>query len=134
MLFFIWHNITLPRSHIFISTAASTFGACVGLFFLAVFHRFTIACLGLRGSRSTANDAWATQDLNKLTKYSGKQPLPIRYPAFSWRLDLTMGILEGFSSFLGYALMLAVNILFTIFTWHKNMLLIVITCVFRSCL
>ena len=45
-----------------------------------------------------------------------------------------MGILEGFSSFLGYALMLAVNILFTIFTWHKNMLLIVITCVFRSCL
>ena len=65
--------------------------------------------MGLKVSRSTANETWAAQNLNKLTKYS-KQPLPMRYPAFSWKMDLKMGLLEGFSSFIGYALMLAVNI------------------------
>ena len=78
--------------------------------------------MGLKVSRSTANETWAAQNLNKLTKYS-KQPLPMRYPAFSWKMDLKMGLLEGFSSFIGYALMLAVNI--PLLNPKKNMLLTV---------
>jgi len=93
------------------SDAASTFGACVGLFFLAVFHRLAIAFAGVKGIRSTANETWATQNLNKLNKFDKQQPLPMRYPAFSLKMDLSMGLLEGLISFVGYALMLAVMVM-----------------------
>jgi hypothetical protein len=92
----------------FLSDAASTFGACVGVFFLAIFHRFALAFAGVRAIRSTANESWATQNLKKLNKFDN-QPLPMRYPAFSWKMDVSMGLLEGLISFVGYALMLAVN-------------------------
>jgi hypothetical protein len=62
----------------------------------------------VKAIRHTANETWATQNLTKLDKFN-KQPLPIRYPAFSLKMDLTMGLLEGLISFVGYALMLAVN-------------------------
>ena len=90
--------------------------------------------MGLKVSRSTANETWATQNLNKLTKYSKQPtfPLPMQYPAFSWKMDLKMGLLEGFSSFIGYALMLAVNIPF-IFTRHKKIVADRDLC-FRLCL
>ena len=55
--------------------------------------------------RNTADETLATKNFNKLSK----QPLTMRYHAFSWKTDLTMGLLEGLSSFIGYALMLAVN-------------------------
>ena len=109
--FYIIWNIAF----IYISSAASTFGACVVLFFFTVFHRFTLICVGLRGIRNRANETWATQNLNKLAKYSEQlepSPLPMRYPAFSWEMDITMGLWEGFTSIIGYALMLAVSISF----------------------
>ena len=39
------------------------FRACVGLFFIAVFHRFTLVCFRLKASRSTANAPWTTKKI-----------------------------------------------------------------------
>ena len=78
-------RITLT-THIlhFISSSTSTFGACVGLFFLAVFHRFALVCFRLKASRSPANALWSTLNLNKLNKYTELEPspMPMRYPVF----------------------------------------------------
>jgi len=110
----IWLSIWMP------TTVASTFGACVGLFFLAIFYRFTLAFLSVNALRVTPNEPWANEpwakDLNKLGKQlTGGQA--IGYPAFAWKTDLPMGFLEGLSAFVGYLLMLAVMVMNTWFFW-----------------
>jgi hypothetical protein len=62
----------------------------------------------VKALRNTSDESWATKDLPKLSK----ERLMMRYPAFSWKTDLFLGLLEGLASFIGYALMLAVNIFF----------------------
>jgi Ctr copper transporter family protein len=110
--FFLLGVVLCPLTYTFmISTPAATFGACVGLFFLAIFYRFMIACVGLKSIRNTANESWATsQNLPKLNKLAPTTYM--RYPAFSWKTDLSIGLLEGLASFVGYALMLAVSATF----------------------
>ena len=92
----------------FIRTVGSTFGACVGLFFLAIFYRFVAAVRAIATACNRAGIALSAKDLNKLSKQS---PAAIRlhYPGFYLKLDLTAGVLEGLFSFVGYLLMLAVK-------------------------
>ena len=66
----IWRiTLTTHKLH-FISSSASTFGACVVLFSIATFHRlgFTPECFRMKARRSPANEMFATQNLNKLAK------------------------------------------------------------------
>ena len=95
----------------FISTIGSTFGACVGLFFLAIFYRFVAAVRAITTACNRAGIALSAKDLNELNKLGKQSPAAIRlhYPGFYLKLDLTSGVLEGLFSFVGYLLMLAVN-------------------------
>ena len=63
----------------------------------------------MKAIRNTTYESWAAKKLNKVSK----QPWTMQYPAFSLKMDLSMGLLEGLSSFIGYALMLAVNSFFS---------------------
>ena len=127
---FIW-RISLT-THIlplhFIRSSASMFGACFGLF-LAVFHWFTLVCFRLKASHSKANKIRGHPKFETAhkKKYSEQQlepsPLPMR---FSWEGDITtMGRWEGFTSIIGYALMLAVSISFVPHFGGKKLLLTV---------
>ena len=110
-----WHStLKLFTCNLYISSATSTFGVCVVLFFLPIFHRFILECFRMKARRSKDNEMYATQNLNKLAKYSDQlepSPLPMRYSAFSWERD---GNLGGISLYHSYALVLAsaVNISF----------------------
>jgi hypothetical protein len=76
-----------------------------------MFYRFTLTFLALNVIRNTANNkTWANKNFNFGKKPSSGES--IRYPAFSWKTDVTTGLLEGLSSFIGYALMLAVGSFF----------------------
>jgi hypothetical protein len=94
------------------STAGSTLGACVGLFFLAGFYRFLFAL------RTAADLKWIAQDTGKFgssDSVSGKGPEEQRSaPRFSLKTNLQRGLLEGFQSFVGYLLMLVVRFCFFI--------------------
>ena len=84
----IWHStLKLFTCNLYIISAASTFGVCVVHFFLPIFHRFILECFRMKARRSKDNEMYATQNLNKLAKYSEQlepSPLPMRYSAFSW--------------------------------------------------
>ena len=85
------------------STAASTFGACVGLFFLAMFYRFLFAF------RTSMELKWAASDNNKFGDINKNCcDTPRTTPQFSIRTDLPRGLIEGLQSLVGYFLMLAV--------------------------
>ncbi|KAI5481454.1 protein of ctr copper transporter family [Pseudohyphozyma bogoriensis] len=100
------------------TTAGSTFGACVGLFFLAILSRLLAAL------RSSAEIGWAnalslycTEErlfVPTLTKSDDKAlPKPThkprhRSPPFISAIDVPRGILFAFQSFVGYLLMLAI--------------------------
>jgi hypothetical protein len=74
------------------SSVAATFGTCVGLFFLALLYRSLFA------ARRTAELYWA-----KSIKIDDQE-----LPRFSIKVDVCRGLIEGFHSFVGYLLMLAV--------------------------
>jgi len=74
------------------SSAAATFGTCVGLFFLAMLYR------SLSAARRTAELHWA-----KSSKLDDQE-----LPRFSIKVDIWRSLIEGFNSFVGYFLMLAV--------------------------
>ena len=89
-----WHStLKLFTCNLYISSAASTFGVCVVLFFLPIFHRFILECFCMKARPSKANEMYVTQNLNKLAKYSELEPspLPMRYSAFSWERDGNLG-------------------------------------------
>src|ERR1700719_3543769 len=90
----------LTHSH---RTVASTFGTCVGLFFLAGFYRFLFAV------RTVAELRWISQDTCDSGRLSpsSKQEGPVT--RFAFKIDLLRGLLEGFQSFIGYFLMLVVR-------------------------
>lgn len=86
-------------------TVGSTFGTCVGLFFLGGFYRFLVAF------RTTMELKWIN-DREGVNGSSddccGNQERPTR---FSFKTDTLRGLLEGLTSFVGYLLMLAVRAL-----------------------
>jgi Ctr copper transporter family len=90
-----------PGAH---STVGSTFGACVGLFFLAAFYRFLFAV------RATAELKWISTGTCQLPgSPSDKGDEGHNYrPPFSIKTDPLRGLIEGLQSFVGYFLMLAV--------------------------
>lgn len=91
------------------STVGSTLGSCVFLFFLAILYRFTLAFLATNVVRNAYKERLAKSPNNLGKKPEGFPVYEvIRYPAFSFKTDLMSGLLEGFSSFIGYLLMLAV--------------------------
>lgn len=106
MLSFIWPGF-FNSSYFFISTVGSTFGACVGLFFLAIFYRFALAFIATNTIRNALRDTLAKDPRKKLSGSEG-----IQYPPFSFKTDVTAGLLELLTSFVGYLLMLAVSCFF----------------------
>src|ERR1700677_184676 len=97
--------------HIY-SSAAATFGTCVGLFFLAMLYR------SLSAARRTAELHWA-KSVSEL-KYcalcchlttSQSKVDDQELPRFSIQVDIWRGLIEGFNSFVGYFLMLAVSLI-----------------------
>jgi len=85
---------------------SSTFGACVGLFFLAAFYRF------LNAVKVTTDLKWHTEWAEKMASLSDNccEPSP-GVLRFSLKPDLLRGLLEGLFSFIGYFLMLAVMVM-----------------------
>jgi len=85
----IWFSSWMPGS------AATTLGACAGLFFLAMLYRF------LHALRRAAEFNWVKK--NKLDA----QDLPY----FALNVDVLRGVIEGVHSLVGYLLMLAVMLM-----------------------
>lgn len=100
------------------SSVGSTFGACVGLFFLAGLHRFLFAL------RATAEVAWGSKAASGLKRIdptdsevgshqsivNAQQTNPTHVSRNIPDIDdISRGVFEGFHSFVGYFLMLAVS-------------------------
>jgi hypothetical protein len=90
-------------------TVGSTFGTCVGLFFLAGFYRFLVAF------RTTMELKWISDRGSKNEGADGSSDdccgNQERTTRFSFKTDILRGLLEGLTSFVGYLLMLVVRIL-----------------------
>ena len=80
----------------------------------------------MMATRNKTDETLAAKKLNKISK----RILAMQYPAFSLKMDLSMGLLEGLSSFIGYALMLTVNSSFFFFFSSSlgRILLLTATC------
>lgn len=97
---------------------SSTLGACIGLFFLAVVHVFlrTGVCIA---DRQRVNAQMDSIQYYRLASKEGEtlQQSPPPYPGahpvpqFKWLVDAPRGLLEGFTSAIGYFLMLAVMLM-----------------------
>jgi len=89
----LWFSSWMPAD------VGATFGACIGLFLLSIFYRFTVTICSTIDTRSAAT-TFVTKGANQLG-----------YPAFDFKRDVPRGFLEGLSAFLGYLLMLAVMVM-----------------------
>jgi len=86
------------------SSAASTFGACVGLFFLGGFYRFLFAY------RAIVDLEWLKKNGGIDLECAPDSNIKA-LPSFSPKFDGFRGLFEGFHSFIGYFLMLAVMLM-----------------------
>jgi hypothetical protein len=92
-------------------------GACVGLFFLAVFYRFLFAL------RAVVDLKWALANNVKTKKQTDECcPEPNVRPPFSLKVDVPRGLLEGLLSVVGYLLMLAVSLVFRLLFYPEALI------------
>ncbi|CAD6583706.1 MAG: hypothetical protein CYPHOPRED_002475 [Cyphobasidiales sp. Tagirdzhanova-0007] len=96
---------------------SSTLGACIGLFFLSVAHVIlrTGICIVDRRRLSGHSDTMEYHSLANKEQHRSQSPPPYPgthpVPAFRWLVDAPRGLLEGFTTAIGYFLMLAVMLM-----------------------
>ena len=99
-----------------LSDPSSTLGACIGLFFLSVAHVIlrTGICIVDRRRLSGHSDTMEYHSLANKEQHRSQSPPPYPgthpVPAFRWLVDAPRGLLEGFTTAIGYFLVSRVSI------------------------